>query len=470
MKHLDLRSRLFIAFGLVAALQVLVAFALISMTRNHLVGQIDDRLTVVMPLDRGPRLNPPPERPGEGDRPPTERLGDTYEGRLLPDGSLTTFFAPNSTGVELAPPAVTLTQAESSGGTPITVDAQDNAFRYRLTVTSDRIAPDTFFITAIPLDGVDNTMSRLTAVVIATVAITTLALAVITLWMLRLGIDPIKRMTRSAEAIADGDLSERLSDVDQRTEAGQLGLALNTMLGHIETSFAERARAEDKLRQFIADASHELRTPATTIRGYAELYQAGGLRDQADLDDAMRRTEQESQRMSRLISDMLNLAKLDRQPTPTTEPVDLASIARDAAADAQVTHPDRTIVASIPDDIAMVTGDEDLLRQAMANIVGNAIVHTNTDAHVTVDLVHNETDIVVSISDAGEGMPPEVVSRVTERFYRADGSRSRHQGGSGLGLAIADSIIASHHGTLRIDSTVGTGTVVTVSLPAHILS
>lgn len=462
MRQLDLRTRLLVAFGLVAALQIAVAFVVVTVTRNHLVDQIDDRLAIVMPLDRGPGLNPPPRPAGEGDELP-ERLGDTYEGLLSTDGSLRTFFAPNSTGADLPPPEIDLERAEDASGLPITVDAESGDFRYRLTAIGTEDGE--YFITAIPLNGVDSTMSRLIAVVWFTVAIISLALALVTWWVLRLGIAPIKRMTRSAEAIAAGDLSERISDVDPRTEAGQLGHALNTMLGRIETSFDERRRAEDKLRQFIADASHELRTPVATIRGYAELYQAGGLADQAELDDAMRRTEQESQRMSRLIADMLNLAKLDRDPTLTTRRVDLTAIARDTAGDAKVTHPERTIRSAIADSPLTVEGDDDLLRQALANLVGNAIVHTAAAATVTVSLHREGPDAVIQVIDDGEGMTPDVVARTTERFYRADPSRSRHQGGSGLGLAIADSVINAHHGSLEIDSTPGSGTTVTVTLP-----
>lgn len=455
------------ASGLVASLQILIAFILISGTRDHLVGQIDDRLAIVMPLDRAPRLNPrPPQPPVDNvDRPQPERLGDTYEGLLLADGSLVTFFAPNSTGTELAPPEVDLDQADQASGSPLTVAAEDGDFDYRLSVVGTETG--TFFITAIPLDGVDRTMSRLTTVVAVAVAIISLALALVTWWVLRLGIAPIKRMTGSAEAIADGNLSERLSDVDQRNEAGRLGHALNTMLGRIETSFIERARAEDKLRQFIADASHELRTPATTIRGYAELYQAGGLTDKAQLDDAMRRTEQESQRMSRLITDMLNLAKLDRDPTLSTRPIDVASLVLDTVADAQVTHPARSISTEVPDAPLIVEGDEDLLRQALANIVGNAIVHTGPDESVTVNLLRSGSKVVATVTDDGEGMAPDVVSRITERFYRADPSRSRHQGGSGLGLAIADSIVDAHGGSLEIASSPGHGTTVSISLPCQ---
>lgn len=466
MKQLDLRTRLLMAFGFVAALQVLVAFVVVSVTRDHIVDQIDDRLANAVPLQRGPGLDPRfPGPPPGGENARPERLGDIYEGVLNTDGSLRTIFAPNTTGVEVPPPAMTLSRAVEGSGLPMTVASDGGDFRYRLTALP--IEGD-YFVTAIPLDGVDATMSRLRTVVWTTVALLTLALALVTWWMLRLGIAPIKRMTRTAEAIADGDLSERISDIDQGTESGQLGHALNTMLGQIEASMDERTRAEDKLRQFVADASHELRTPVATIRGYAELYQAGGLAAPVELDDAMRRTAQESQRMSRLITDMLNLAKLDREPTVTTLPVNLTELVRDAVADAAAAHPERSVIVNSGNGAAIVDGDEDLLRQVLANLVGNAIVHTDPATNVSVSVHRVQGDAVVHVRDNGDGMTAAVVAQITERFYRADPSRSRHQGGSGLGLAIAEAAVNAHGGTLAISSAPGSGTTATITIPlAH---
>ncbi|MCP3937057.1 MAG: HAMP domain-containing histidine kinase [Actinomycetia bacterium] len=464
MKALDLRSRLLTAIALVAVLQIVVAFVVVSVTRNDLVAQIDDRLAVAASHERNRAIDPfrpPPLPAGEG-LIELERLGDTYEGVLSSDGSLLTYFAPNTTGIELSPPNINLERAEMSEGRPITVDTTGDDIEYRLIAVGREDGG--YFITAIPLDGVNATMSRLGTVVALTVVAITLVLALVTWWVLRLGIAPIKRMTTSAEAIAAGDLSERLTDVDQSTEAGQLGLALNTMLGQIESSFEERKLAEERLRRFVADASHELRTPVATIRGYAELYRVGALDNRADLDDAMRRTEQESHRMSRLIADMLNLAKLDREPVLTTLSVDLTSLVSDASADAQATHPDRTITAAVPDGAVFARGSEDLLRQALTNLVGNAIAHTDTAA-VNINLRTDGPHAIVEVVDDGEGMEPHVAARATERFYRADPSRSRHRGGSGLGLAIVESVVKAHNGTLRIDSTLGSGTTVSITLP-----
>lgn len=471
MRSLDLRARLIAAVGLVAVLQLLAAFAVVSLTRSHLVDQIDDRLAAAAGPDRDVALRgASPNRlapPADG-RPVPERLGDIYEGVLEGDGSLITLFAANSTGVDLPPPSLDITEAHAASEAPIDVDAVEGDLRYRVAAVSD--GGSSYFITAIPLDGVDATMSRLIAIVATTAAAIAIVLALVAWWVLRLGIAPIKRMTASAEAIADGNLSERLSDTDARTEAGQLGAALNTMLTQIETSFDERTRAEDRLRQFIADASHELRTPVATVRGYAELYRAGGLDDPAQLDDAMRRTHQESERMSRLIGDMLRLAKLDQHSSLRMAPVDLALLARDAAADACVTHTDRHITSDTDGEPLVIDGDEDLLRQAIANLVDNAILHTDQNASVVVAAHRVGTDVEVLISDDGDGMPPEVAARVTERFYRADPARSRHKGGSGLGLAIVDSVVDAHGGDLDILSVLGEGTTVRLTLPLPVES
>ena len=463
MRRLDLRTRLLAGIGLVVVLQLVIAFIVVSATSDHLIGQIDERLAVAQSPDRGDRFEPPLAPPTVDPLNGPERLGDTFEGVLLANGTLITFFAPNNLGVELSPPSVDTAVAAAAANGPITVDAVDGDVRYRMATFA--AASGDYFISAIPLDAVDETVSQLRNVVGATALAVSVVSLLVAIWVLRLGIDPIKRMTTTAGIIAAGDLSERVVDTDPRTEAGQLGAALNTMMGRIEESFDEQVKAEDRLRQFIADASHELRTPVATIRGYAELYHSGGLSEQDDLDDAMRRTEQESRRMSRLISDMLNLARLDQRPTLTSGSVDMAAIVEDAARDAQATQPNRPITVDTERESLEVVGNEDLLRQVLGNIVGNAIVHTDPDAAIRISAKRRDGAIVVEVSDDGPGMAPEVASRITERFFRADVSRSRHRGGSGLGLSIVDAAINAHDGTLTVESDLGVGTTFRIELP-----
>lgn len=466
MKQLTLRARLLLAVGLVAVVQGVAAVAVISMIRDQLLDQIDDRLTAavaVAPVD-GFTLGPSVGETASGsvDSWLGRGLGDVYQGVVASDGTLITVNEVVNRGLAWPPPEIGRSTIEASLDGPITVEAQSGDLEYRVLAVE---ANGDTLVVASPLRGYEWTINRLTRLVAITAAAVLLVLGAVAWWVLRLGIDPVKRMTTAAEAIAAGDLSERIEEADAATEAGQLGFALNTMMGRIQTSFDEQTLAEQRLRQFIADASHELRTPVATIRGYAELYEAGGLHDRAELDDAMRRTGQESQRMSRLIADMLNLAKLDRDPTVRADPVDLCALALEIVADATVTHEDRTIIADLGPGPIIVAGDEDLLRQALSNLVSNAIVHTEPNASATVTIAGDPTHATVMVEDDGQGMPDNVVGRSTERFYRADPSRSRHKGGSGLGLAIVASIAAAHQGSFQLRSVPGEGTTATLALP-----
>jgi two-component system OmpR family sensor kinase len=312
---------------------------------------------------------------------------------------------------------------------------------------------------------VQRTISRLILVeVVGSLAILA-ALGLVGWWVVHLGIRPVKQMTTTATRIADGDLTVRVPECAPGTESGELAVALNTMLGNLTEALDERAASEARLRRFVADASHELRTPVTTIRGYAELYRHGGLTDPASLDDAMRRTEQEAARIGRLVEDMLSLAKLDEQRPLAVRPVDLTALARDAAADARASSPDRPIDVEVGTTPIVVDGDEDRLRQVVANVVGNALVHTDPQVPVTIRVERDDATATISVDDRGQGMIAEVAERVTERFFRADPSRSRHRGGTGLGLSIVDATVSAHGGAVAIDSEPGRGTTVRLTMP-----
>jgi two-component system OmpR family sensor kinase len=270
-------------------------------------------------------------------------------------------------------------------------------------------------------------------------------------------------MTETAGAIAGGDLSQRVDEGTPGTEAGDLGVALNRMLGRIEEAFDQRAASEARLRQFVADASHELRTPVATIRGYAELYRTGALEDGEQMDDAMRRTEAEAVRMGSLVDDLLHLARLDQGRPLEREVVDLGRVVEDTVADARAVEPDRAITTAIPAPVT-VLGDRARLHQVLANLVSNARVHA-PGAPIEVTLREEGAEAVIEVRDDGPGMVQTDAARAFERFYRADTSRSRQHGGTGLGLAIVDATVRAHGGTTVIDSSPGEGTTVTVRLP-----
>ena len=302
-----------------------------------------------------------------------------------------------------------------------------------------------------------------TVEVLATAAIVAV-LALVTFWVIRLGVRPIKQMTATASGIAGGDLATRVPEAPTGTEAGELGVALNQMLGRIEEAFDERTRSEDRLRRFVGDASHELRTPVTTIRGYAELYRAGGLETDDELREAMRRTEQEAIRMGRLVDDLLLLARLDQGRPLEQAPVQLEVLVEDAVRDARAVDPQREITASI-EHRATVLGDDGRLRQVVGNLVRNALVHTpeGTPVHVRVDRTTDTA--ILEVHDDGPGMSDEVAAQAFERFYRADPSRVRSRGGSGLGLAIVEATVHAHGGTVVLDTGPGRGTTVRIELP-----
>jgi two-component system, OmpR family, sensor kinase len=468
---MSLRSRLLAGMAVVAAVLVVVSAVITLTTRDQLIREIDQRLATFSPVagdsrsrdgDRGAldlTESPPPKPADDG----PERVSDVYEGYVGADGVLVTRYGPNVGGSSYGAPAIGPGDLPASGSRSFTTDSADGSVAYR--VLAQRVG-DVTAITALPINDVQDTISRLVVFQVLGVMLILAVLGLVSWWVVHLGIRPIKNMTNAASDIAAGDLTVRVpEDRGRGTEAGELAIALNLMLGHIEESIDERAAAQERLRRFVADASHELRTPVTTIRGYAELYRHGGLREQDALDDAMRRTEQEAARMGRLIEDMLVLARLDEQRPAEARPVDLAALARDAAADAAAAWPERSIVVEHADDPAVIDGDDDRLRQVIANVVGNAVVHTDVDVPVTIRIVETASNVSLEVRDEGDGMPPEVVERVTERFFRADPARSRHRGGSGLGLSIVDAAVTAHGGEVTIESEPSVGTTVRLTFP-----
>jgi two-component system, OmpR family, sensor kinase len=459
MRGLSLRARVLAGMTAVVIALGIVAFTITVTTRAHLIDQVDDRLAEATRPERD--FGPGPRRGPDG---PPERLSDLYEGVIGGNGELETIFAPNLSGEQLAAPVIDVARAAEAAesGEPFSTSASGNSdLRYRVRVSS---TPNGFHVTALPLSDVDDTISRLITVEVIATLIILGVLATMTWWVIRLGVRPIKQMTRTATEIAAGDLSHRVPDMPPATEAGELGTALNEMLETLETAFDERTESQQRLRRFVADASHELRTPVTTIRGYAELYRAGGLDDREQLDEAMRRVEQEAVRMSRLVDDLLALAKFDEGRPLERRRVDVTALVADAARDAAAVDPERPITTELDGPI-VVLGDEDRLRQVVANVVGNALVHTPADVAIELSAGSADGKARITVTDHGPGMQPDVVARVTERFYRADRSRARDRGGSGLGMSIADATISAHDGTIEIDSEVGRGTTVTVSLP-----
>jgi signal transduction histidine kinase len=279
-------------------------------------------------------------------------------------------------------------------------------------------------------------------------------LALLGRWLIRRGLAPLSRMATTAHRIAGGgDLRARMEE--SPSEVGRLAGAVNVMLDRIEQAFIARVRSEAKVREFAADASHELRTPLTTIRGYSELYEQGAV----DADEAMRRISSESERMRRLVEELLELARLDKGSALSWERVDLAALARDAVADAAAVEPDRPLTLDAPEHLTAMA-DEGRIRQILANLLANVRAHTPSGTPATVRLAQSPTAMTIEVADQGPGMTPDEAARAFDRFHHASGG-----GGTGLGLAIVAAIAAAHGGRAMLRSSPGGGTGVRVELP-----
>jgi two-component system OmpR family sensor kinase len=454
----SLRARLLLGTLVIAIVLVVSAAVIARSTRSHLVAQVDEQLE-----DAGPRLRAGPGPDDDGVGPGAPRLSDVYVGVVNRQGELTTVHAPDLRGDTAPLPRPDAADVEAlREGQAVTVRSDDGDTSYRLLARNEGPIRD-MAVLGLALDDVDDAVRRLIAVEALAVLSVLAVLGLVTWWVIRLGVRPIRQMTETATAIAAGDLSLRVREAAPGTEAGALGTALNGMLGRIEESFDRRTESEGRLRQFVADASHELRTPVTTIRGYAELYRTGALDDPGELSEAMRRTEQEALRMGSLVDDLLHLARLDQGRPPDRAPVDLVALAGDAVRDALAVAPDREIALD-SDGTVIVQGEEARLRQVVANLVGNALVHApGAPIEVRVRAAEGVAHLVVA--DRGPGMAAADAARAFERLYRADASRSRHHGGSGLGLAIVEATVRAHGGTVRLTSEPGHGTEVEVTLP-----
>lgn len=466
---MSLRARLLIGTALIAVVLGVAAVAITRTTRAHLVDQVDAQLENAGARPLGDRPGGPgggpdgvgggPDGVGEG----VPRLSNLYVGFISARGQLTTISAPDLIGDEAPEPVLDAGAVEAlRDGRSVTVPSDDPDVDYRMQARNERRTGATTVL-ALPLDGVDEAVRRLVAVEAAAVLAVLAVLGLVMWWVIRLGVRPVQRMTETAGAIAAGDLSRRVPEGATGTESGDLGVALNGMLGRIEEAFDQRAASEARLRQFVADASHELRTPVATIRGYAELYRAGALGQPAELDDAMRRTEQEAVRMGSLVDDLLHLARLDQGRPLERAPVDLVHLAQDAVQDALAVEPTRDVRAVVPEPV-VVLGDQARLHQVVANLVANALVHA-PGAPIEVRVRTEGGHAVIEVADEGPGMTDVDAARAFERFYRADASRSRHQGGNGLGLSIAEATVRAHGGTTSLTTAPGEGATIRLQLP-----
>ncbi|MDJ0340525.1 HAMP domain-containing sensor histidine kinase [Streptomyces sp. H10-C2] len=352
----------------------------------------------------------------------------------------------------------------ASGGA---ATVQSDGSYYRVVVS--RLNDGTMVVKGMRLNGVRRAVGHLFIVEVVVGVVLLALLAMGSLTAARRRLQPLEDMVETASAISEGDLSRRIATASHgSTEVEQLSSALNAMLQQIETALTSSERATAQLRQFLADASHELRTPLACVRGYLQLYEKGML-DPDEKDRALRRVSAEAVRMSRLVDELLALARLEDRPALAPRPVDLSQLVRDGVADLAMQQPQRPIALVVPDGVE-VLGDEPQLRQIIGNLLSNIRVHTPADSPVTLEVASQDQDVLLRITDSGPGLTPQDAARAFDRFFRADPDRARDTGGAGLGMSIVQAAVDAHHGSVRLDTTPGTGLTVRVTLPSALSS
>ena len=335
------------------------------------------------------------------------------------------------------------------------------AFRVRVSKLSNG---DLLFL-ATPFSSVTSTLSKL-ATVEWLVSLAALAASLLLgAWLVRIGLRPLRDVERTAEAIAAGDLFQRVPNAGHRTEVGHVATAFNVMLERIEILVTELRESEGHLRRFVADASHELRTPIAAVSGYAQLFRSGATTSREDLVRVAEGIERETDRMSRLVEDLLLLARLDEHEPLARDPVELVGLALEARDTALVAGPSWTVdvVATGPVE---VLGDAVALRRVLDNLLANVRAHTQPGTHATVTVSRDGATARLSVVDDGPGIDEAQAEAIFERFYRVDASRSRSTGGTGLGLSIVAAIVAAHGGTVRALPAPGAGARFELALPA----
>jgi two-component system, OmpR family, sensor kinase len=466
----SLRTRLLVALGAVTAVALIAAgFAILGLTRAALVERVDRELmSVVGATTRVQRLADLTDSDTEaGRRLAVMRLDKTGAVvRSFPSG-----FSSDPDPLPVLP--------RYTGGIPSDAygvitqrSSADGSLDYRVLLVqgaANRANPVVIAIAA-PMTGVQATERALVRTLLV-VGLAALGVLLVVAWVIvRRGLLPLERIAGAAERISAGDLSHRAGVSHDGSEVGRLGTAFDTMLDQLESAFDEqrhaleaKERTEAQLRRFAADASHELRTPLTAVRGYADLYRAGGLADPEALATAMDRIGTESRRMSALVEDLMLLARLDQGRPMRRDPVDLSRIAEDAVADLRAVDPRRPAVASIEPGV-VVPGDDDRLRQVVGNLIANVRVHTGAGSPVEVLVRRVDGLAELRVVDHGPGIDPGHGARVFDRFYRADAGRSRESGGTGLGLSIVASLVDALDGRIWHEPTPGGGATFVVRL------
>jgi two-component system OmpR family sensor kinase len=406
-------------------------------------------------------LGPPPDE--QGQHPLGQNVGTvsaTFSGQLLVrDDSI----SEHGGWLDLSPAQQAVMLSVPADGKPHTMSFDDLG-EYRL-MALPVIGTSVVVVTGLPMKPVDDTLLTVGLILFGVAAAGVLGAAFLGAFAVRRTLRPLDRVAATAGRVTELPLdrgqvalSIRVpeADTDPRTEVGQVGSALNLMLGHVAQALEARHDSEIRVRQFVADASHELRTPLAAIRGYAELAARGSALVPPDVAHSMGRIQSEAVRMTALVEDLLLLARLDGGRPLDVREVDLTRLVADAVGDARVAGRDHRWLLELPPEPVLVLGDVQRLHQVLANLLANARTHTSPGTTVVTALARSaDGSSVLTVTDNGPGIPPDLLPDVFERFARGDSSRSRTAGSTGLGLAIASAVVVAHHGTIEVHSRPG---------------
>ncbi|WP_246143426.1 sensor histidine kinase [Actinacidiphila oryziradicis] len=479
LRPFTLRSR--ITVGIVVLLAVscaAVGVAALLTLRSTLAERLDEQLAdgggrFPASLEHRAPVNSGHHEPDGDEHPDTRNQAPGTFGARLLDGRVTDGAVVRS-GTDTS---VTLTGADKAVLAAVRVDGRSHNIElsklgdYRVRAVDG--ADGDVLITGLPLSGVEEAAHRLEWVEAAVFGIALAAAGIAGAFWVSWSLRPLRQVAATAVSVTrlpldSGEvaLPAHAPDTDPRTEIGQVGTALNLMLGHVEDALSKRHTSQERLRRFAADASHELRTPVASIRGHTELALRHPGPVPPEVARALERVAAESARMGEMVDDLLLLARLDAGRPLEREPVDLTRLVLDGVDDARAVGRDHRWLLDLPEEPVIVPGDEHRLRQVVGNLLANARLHTPAGTRVTVRLADGPGSVVLTVGDDGPGVPEEIRATVFERFTRADRRRPGHPGGgAGLGLSIVSGVVAAHGGTVRLDSRPG-ATEFTVIVPS----
>lgn len=481
-RRLSLRVRLIAGTIALLALACLVIGGLsLVLLRGFLVDQLDDQLEGAAGRSGAPGFPSPGPGPDRG-----EGFGDDTDidfllfpgqnvgtlGANIEDGRVAVAAVLSTAGTlqELSPAEYDVLDDVATDGRPESISVGDLG-DYRVLAVED--GNGNGVLVGLSLRSVQQTVTRLALVESAVALLGLLVTGLAGTLLITRSLRPLDRVAATAGRVSElpldrGEvaLAERVldADADPRTEVGQVGAALNRLLGHVGSALTARQASETRVRQFVADASHELRTPLAAIRGYAELTRRRGVELDPDTKHALGRVESEAARMTVLVEDLLLLARLDSGRPLDRQPVELSRLAIDAVSDARAAGPDHEWSLRLPEQEVLVTGDEGRLHQVLANLLANARTHTPPGSRVTTSLAGHPDGVRLVVEDDGPGIDPELLPDIFQRFTRGDASRSRAAGSTGLGLAIVAAVAAAHGGRVDVQSSPA-GTSFAVHLP-----